>query len=118
MTISYLAEEEEDAQAVKKQIESEGGQCLCVPGDLMDDTVCEGIVKKHMEKYGHLEILINNVSLARGGFGGVEGRAGEADVTWCDCCSLGFQADQMQGHCRHRRKLSSPLALRPTSACC
>jgi short-subunit dehydrogenase len=52
------------AQAVKKQIESEGGQCLCVPGDLMKDETCETVVKKHMEKYGHLEILINNVSRA------------------------------------------------------
>ncbi|KAG7570920.1 hypothetical protein FFLO_01118 [Filobasidium floriforme] len=62
VTISYLAEEEEDAQAVKKQIESEGGQCLCVPGDLMKDETCESVVKKHMEKYGHLEILVNNAS--------------------------------------------------------
>jgi short-subunit dehydrogenase len=50
------------AQHVKSQIEREGGQCLCVPGDLMKDENCENVVKKHMEKYGHLEILINNVS--------------------------------------------------------
>jgi len=31
----------------------------------MKDENCENVVKKHMEKYGHLEVLINNVSQVR-----------------------------------------------------
>jgi hypothetical protein len=47
----------------------------------MKDENCENVVKKHMEKYGHLEILINNVSLALKGWeGGLPPRA-DMDVT-------------------------------------
>lgn len=55
---------EHSADNVKKQIEKEGGQCHTVAVDLMQDENCEKVVKEHMQKYGHLEVLVNNVGAA------------------------------------------------------
>ncbi|KAF2196224.1 NAD(P)-binding protein [Delitschia confertaspora ATCC 74209] len=62
VTIVYLPEEQEDAEDTKKAVVNEGKQCLLVPGDLMDAKTCEGAVKKHVEKYGEINILVNNAS--------------------------------------------------------
>lgn len=62
LTISYLPEEQEDADDVKMAIEKEGRQCLLVPGDLREDANCKAVVDKHLEKYKTLDVLINNAS--------------------------------------------------------
>jgi len=62
LTVSYLPEEQEDAEDVKKAIEKEGRQCLLVPGDLREDANCKAVVDKHLEKYKTLDVLINNAS--------------------------------------------------------
>jgi NAD(P)-dependent dehydrogenase (short-subunit alcohol dehydrogenase family) len=61
-TIVYLPEEEEDAQETKKLVEKEGKTCLLFQGDLMDNKNCEKAVAAHMEKFGGLDILVNNAS--------------------------------------------------------
>ena len=50
------------AQKVKKHIEEDGQQCLCLPLDLMKSENCQEIVKKHIETFGKLDILVNNAS--------------------------------------------------------
>ncbi|ODN77574.1 hypothetical protein, variant 2 [Cryptococcus amylolentus CBS 6039] len=62
VTIVYLPEEEEDAQNAKKAIEADGQQCLALALDLMKADQAEAIVKKHIEKFGKLDILVNNAS--------------------------------------------------------
>jgi NAD(P)-dependent dehydrogenase (short-subunit alcohol dehydrogenase family) len=61
-TIVYLPEEEEDAHKTKKLVEKEGKTCLLFQGDLMDNKNCEKAVAAHVEKFGGLDILINNAS--------------------------------------------------------
>ena len=51
VTIVYLPEEQEDAEATKKAVESENQLCLLVPGDLMDNKTCEKAVGQHVDKY-------------------------------------------------------------------
>jgi len=62
VTIAYLPEEEEDAQKVKKMIESEGKKCLCVPTNVMEDEQCKNLIKTHLEFHGRLDVLVNNAS--------------------------------------------------------
>ncbi|KAL4786880.1 hypothetical protein BJX76DRAFT_63781 [Aspergillus varians] len=62
VTIVYLPVEEEDAQATKKLVEAEGKECLLVPGNLRDRQFCKGAVDRHVQKYGHINILVNNAS--------------------------------------------------------
>lgn len=62
---SATAEEEKDAQDVAKLVSQAPmgtKEILCIPADLMDAKQCEEIVQKHMQKWGHLEILVNNAS--------------------------------------------------------
>ncbi|AFR95044.2 oxidoreductase [Cryptococcus neoformans C23] len=62
VTIVYLPEEEEDAQRVKKAIEQDGQQCLTIAHDLMQADKAADVVKQHMDKFGKLDILVNNAS--------------------------------------------------------
>jgi hypothetical protein len=50
VSIAYLPEEQEDAEATKKMVEKEGKQCFLIPGDLMENKNCESAIKKHMDK--------------------------------------------------------------------
>lgn len=50
------------AERVKKAIEEDGGQCLCLPLDLMKEENTKKAVDEHLKKYGSLDILVNNAS--------------------------------------------------------
>ncbi len=60
VAISYLPEEEEDAQRIIALIEAEGRRSLALPGDLKDSTYCRDIVEATVATFGGLDILINN----------------------------------------------------------
>lgn len=62
LCISYL-NEEEDAQETERLIREAGGDCLLVPGDISDDKHCDAIAKKTMEKFGRIDILVNNAAM-------------------------------------------------------
>ena len=61
VAIVYLSETE-DAQATKKHVEKEGGQCLVIEGDVRDADFCVGAVDKTVKKFGKLDILVNNAA--------------------------------------------------------
>lgn len=50
------------AQRVKKAIEQDGQQCLTIAHDLMQADLAADVVKQHMDKFGKLDILVNNAS--------------------------------------------------------
>ncbi|THJ68590.1 SDR family oxidoreductase [Arthrobacter echini] len=60
VVLSYLPEEEEDAQTVKGIIEAEGRKAICIPGDLKDPEYCVSLVQQAAEGLGGLDILVNN----------------------------------------------------------
>ncbi len=60
VALSYLPEEEEDAQTVRELIEAEGRTAVCIPGDLKDAEYCVSLVQQAADGLGGLDILVNN----------------------------------------------------------
>jgi NAD(P)-dependent dehydrogenase (short-subunit alcohol dehydrogenase family) len=60
VAISYLPEEEEDAQRIVGFIEAAGRQALALPGDLKDAAYCQSLVETTVATFGGLDILVNN----------------------------------------------------------
>ncbi len=60
VAISYLAEEQSDAEEVKTWIEKAGRKALLLPGDIREESVCREIVEKTVSELGGLDILVNN----------------------------------------------------------
>lgn len=60
VALSYLPEEEEDAQHVSRVIEEAGRKAVRIPGDLKDSAMCRELVQRAVEELGGLDILVNN----------------------------------------------------------
>ncbi|MBQ3020613.1 MAG: SDR family oxidoreductase [Bacilli bacterium] len=60
--IPYL-NEDEDALYTKKYLESLGGECLLLRGDIRDKNFSKKIVKETLNKYGKIDILVNNAGV-------------------------------------------------------
>lgn len=61
VAIAYL-NEHDDAKETARLVEQEGRRCLALPGDIGDESVCQSIVKKTIDEFGHLDILVNNAA--------------------------------------------------------
>lgn len=57
----YL-EERRDAEDTVQLIEGESRQALAIQGDIGDEAFCREAVRKTLEKFGKLDILINNAA--------------------------------------------------------
>ena len=62
VAISYLPEEEEDAQETRRWIEQAGRRALTLPGDIRDETHCTRLVEDTIGALGKLDILVNNAA--------------------------------------------------------
>ncbi|KAE8148331.1 hypothetical protein BDV25DRAFT_141905 [Aspergillus avenaceus] len=62
VTISYLPEEQEDAEETKRLVEAEKRTCLLFPGDLTNRETCRKAVEEHLKKFQKLNVLVNNAS--------------------------------------------------------
>ena len=60
--ISYLPEEEEDAQVTVGHIERAGRKAVTVPGDIRDEQHCQTIVDRAVSELGGIDILVNNAA--------------------------------------------------------
>jgi len=60
VAISYLPEEQADAEAVSGWIEKAGRRALLLPGDLKDPAYGRSLVARTVETFGHLDVLVNN----------------------------------------------------------
>lgn len=63
VAIVYRPVEDEDAGHVKRHVEEEGRRCLLIPGDVTDSTFCEEAVRRTVETFGRLDILVNNAAV-------------------------------------------------------
>jgi NAD(P)-dependent dehydrogenase (short-subunit alcohol dehydrogenase family) len=63
VAISYTSREDIDAQKTKELVEAEGRQCLLLPGDIRQEVYCQYIVNATIQKFGKLNILVNNAGL-------------------------------------------------------
>src|SRR5690606_13595621 len=61
VVIVYL-DEHEDAKATQKLIDAEGSEALLVAGDIGDRDFCRSAVEQALEKFGQVDILINNAA--------------------------------------------------------
>lgn len=52
-----------DAEETKRYIESLGGECLLLAGDITDKKFCQKIVKETLNKFGKINILVNNAGV-------------------------------------------------------
>ncbi|KAK4868719.1 hypothetical protein LT330_006921 [Penicillium expansum] len=58
--ITYLPQEEKDAQETKRRVEEIGQSCHCFATDLRDKKNCQAVVDTALKSLGGIDILINN----------------------------------------------------------
>jgi NAD(P)-dependent dehydrogenase (short-subunit alcohol dehydrogenase family) len=61
VAIVYL-EEHGDAEDTRAAIEKAGRRCLLIGGDVGDEDFCKAAIRQTMERYGRLDVLINNAA--------------------------------------------------------
>jgi NAD(P)-dependent dehydrogenase (short-subunit alcohol dehydrogenase family) len=62
VAISYLEDEESDAQRIVQLINAAGRKALPLPGDLTDRAYCRNLVAQAVQGLGGLDILVNNAA--------------------------------------------------------
>ncbi|MGH3317075.1 MAG: SDR family oxidoreductase [Nocardioidaceae bacterium] len=60
VAISYLPEEQEDAEETRRVVSEAGRRAVLLPGDLTDEAVCRDMVERAVAELGGLDILVNN----------------------------------------------------------
>lgn len=61
VAVSYLSEHE-DAKETQRQVEQEKKRCILMAGDVGDERYCRDAVRATMDKFGRLDILVNNAA--------------------------------------------------------
>ncbi|WP_407353816.1 SDR family oxidoreductase [Luteimonas sp. R10] len=59
--ISYLCEDK-DAEESKRWVEDAGRRCVLVPGDIADPAHCRAIIRRTLDEFGRIDILVNNAA--------------------------------------------------------
>lgn len=62
VVFTHLEEEQRDADETKRAIESEGQRAISLEGDLTDPKFCKKAVKRTLDEFGKLDILVNNAA--------------------------------------------------------
>ncbi|WP_245619711.1 SDR family oxidoreductase [Methylomicrobium agile] len=60
--ITYLPNEQTDAEETQRQVEKEGRRCLLIAGDVTRPEFCQNAVEKVVQEFGELNILVNNAA--------------------------------------------------------
>ncbi len=63
--LALLDVNEASAEDTARMIRADGGECIVVQADVTDPASCEAAVRKTVEAWGRLDILVNNVGTAR-----------------------------------------------------
>ena len=61
VAVIYLSEHE-DAEQTRLAVADEGKECLLISGDIEDRRVCADAVAQVVEKFGHVDVLVNNAA--------------------------------------------------------
>jgi NAD(P)-dependent dehydrogenase (short-subunit alcohol dehydrogenase family) len=73
--ISYLPEEESDADETVRLIEDAGRKAVRCPGDIREEATCQQIIETAVSELGGIDILVNNAAYQMAQMGGI------ADIT-------------------------------------
>ena len=60
--IAYLAEEEDDARECARWVEEAGRKAVLVAGDIVDPAHCREIVRRAVDAFGRVDVLVNNAA--------------------------------------------------------
>ncbi|MBD3427082.1 MAG: SDR family oxidoreductase [Candidatus Omnitrophica bacterium] len=55
-------DEHEDARKTAQMVEEEGGKVILLPGDVGKSSFCEEVVRKTLDKFRKIDILVNNAA--------------------------------------------------------
>lgn len=61
VAVMYL-NETSDAETTRRMVEQEGRRCLLIDGDVSDEAFCQQAVRRTMDTFGRLDILVNNAA--------------------------------------------------------
>ena len=62
VVIVYL-NEDKDANDTKNYIDSMNGECILIRGDITNHNFCKEVVRKTLDRFGKIDILINNAGV-------------------------------------------------------
>lgn len=62
VAISYLDEEQSDAEITAQHVRAAGRDCLLVPADLGRDGACDEVIARVHDHFGTLDILVSNAA--------------------------------------------------------
>jgi NAD(P)-dependent dehydrogenase (short-subunit alcohol dehydrogenase family) len=65
VAIVYLPAEQDDAEETRLAVEAEGRTALLLPGDVTDPAFCKAAVERTVQKFGKLDVLVNNAAFQR-----------------------------------------------------
>ncbi len=65
VAIVFLPQEQSDAEETKRAVEQEGAAVLLCPGDVTDPSFCRAAVERTVERFGRLDVLVNNAAFQR-----------------------------------------------------
>ena len=65
VALSYLPEEETDAQETRRWVEEAGRRVLLLPGDIQNEGHCTDMVARVFDEFGRLDALVNNAAFQR-----------------------------------------------------
>ncbi len=60
--ISYLEEEESDAQQTAWAVEESGKRAVKMPGDISEEAYCQSVIARAVEEFGQVDVLVNNAA--------------------------------------------------------
>ncbi|HYO07911.1 MAG TPA: SDR family oxidoreductase [Tepidisphaeraceae bacterium] len=64
VAIVYLPQDQEDAEATRREIQAVGRRALLIPGDVRKSAFCDRAVERTVRAFGQLDILVNNAAYA------------------------------------------------------
>ncbi|HWG94478.1 MAG TPA: SDR family oxidoreductase [Mycobacteriales bacterium] len=62
VVLSYLPEEQEDAEETARLVREAGRTAVLAPGDLVEEAYCEELVRRTVEELGGIDLLVNNAA--------------------------------------------------------
>ncbi|MCW2699407.1 MAG: short-chain dehydrogenase/reductase, partial [Blastococcus sp.] len=62
VVLSYLPQEEEDAQVTAQVVRDAGRQVVTAPGDLREEDFCSSLVERTVSELGGIDVLVSNAA--------------------------------------------------------